>query len=166
MATATSFVSPALHPKPEAFPVSSLRPPPKGSGSNSYRSRRNILFSPSKSKHSISISRLASNPPPSTPEKPPRPQIELEFVGVTPHILFVFSPHPKASRIPSFMLLSSRGYKFCLVLAAEGGSGWVISGGQGFGNQWREASPRHYARQQDRALRRIRNAHQPTLFSS
>lgn len=110
MATAASFASPALRPKPEAFPLSSLLPPtspsPSGSGSSSNRSRKNLFFSSSKSKHSISISRLASNPPPSTPEKPP--EIELEFVGVTPHILFVFSPHPKASRIPSFILLSIR----------------------------------------------------------
>ncbi|XP_010913958.1 photosynthetic NDH subunit of subcomplex B 3, chloroplastic isoform X3 [Elaeis guineensis] len=79
MAPTISFVSPALHPKAEALPFSSLPPPPSGSGSGSYRSRGNLLFSPSKSKHSISISRLASNPPPSTPEKPP--EIELEFVG-------------------------------------------------------------------------------------
>ncbi|XP_008811594.1 photosynthetic NDH subunit of subcomplex B 3, chloroplastic isoform X3 [Phoenix dactylifera] len=87
MATAIASVSLALHPKPEAFPFSSLPPTPtpspspssRGSGSSNYRYRRNLFFSPSKSKHSISISRLASNPPPSTPEKPP--QIELEFVG-------------------------------------------------------------------------------------
>ncbi|KAG1346235.1 photosynthetic NDH subunit of subcomplex B 3, chloroplastic [Cocos nucifera] len=94
MATATFFVSPALH--PEAFPFSSL-PPSSGSGTSSYRSRRNLFFSPSRSKHFISISRLASNPSPWTPEKPP--EIELEFVGGTS---FVWCWQPKAGADGSY----------------------------------------------------------------
>lgn len=133
MTAAASLLSLFPRPAPSQQPcrVSSVHPP---------SSRRKPSFS-------ISVPHAAapssSNPTPTTSEEPPKPQIELEFLGVTP-----LPSLSTACAVSSFEFLHAIP-PVCWCAAAESWSRWGVPGGQGVRGQRREASPQHYARQQD-----------------